>query len=277
VAAATADRRWLVAALACAAATARVACAQDTTILAQPVSVIARSDSQPADPPRYFPFTLTVARGDQSFAYRTLIVAVADEDEAIGVLRQTIGWKDNHLFVREECGGGNMWRCDVDHVFALRGGRLVPLGEEIGGSRSQGPGALYRNGYFVDMYDRLENNSLTTHAGAPSFALYLKESGGALAVDLDRTWKEGRAGYERNRKEIARIEANRAIDPRARDETLASLLLHNAALAAYCGRKAELEQTMRDAQRLLPAERRAAFEAVVRQVQPGELPAPRRS
>jgi len=270
------QRLGVLTALLCAL-TARAAGAQDVTLLSQPVSVTARSESQPGDPARYFPFTLTVSRGGQAFAFKTLIVAVADQEDAIEVLRRTIGWKDRYLFVREECGGGNTWRCDVDQVFAFRGDRLVHLGEQIGGSRSQGPGALFRNGYFVDMYDRLETNALTTHAGAPSFAIYMKDTNERLTVDLDRTWKEGRAGYERNRKELARIGSNRSMDSPGRSETQTSLLLDNAALARYCLKNEPLEQTMREAQRLIAPERLATLQSIVRQISPGELPAPRRS
>ena len=260
-----------------AAAPAIAAPAADVTILSQPVAVTARPDSQPGDPREFFPFTLTVSRGAGTFTYKTIIVAVPSQEEAIEVLKRTIGWKDGYLFVRQECGGGNMWRCDVDQIFALRSDRLVRIGEEAGGSRSQGPGAFFRGGYFVDMYDRLETNDLTTHAGAPSFAIYMKERNGALVVDLARTWKEGRAAYKKNRKEITVVGRDPALDPRARAETLASLLLHNAALARYCQRSAEFDETMRDARSLLPSARWETFAALVQRITPGELPAPYRA
>ncbi|HEX6138650.1 MAG TPA: hypothetical protein VF059_13425 [Casimicrobiaceae bacterium] len=264
-------------ALICALSVAHAAEAQDFTILAQPVAVAARLDSQPGDPARFFPFTLTVSHGERSFAYKTTVVGVDDSDDAVVALKRTIGWKDRYLFVRQECGGGNRWRCDIDQVFALRGDRLVHIGEQAGGTRNQGPGAFYRRGYFVDMYDRLENNDLTTHAGAPSFAIYMKDAGDSMTVDLARTWKEGRATYGRNRKDIVRIARDRGMDPRARAEALASLLLDNAVLARYCRQAKPLEQTLQDAQQLLPGERWKTFESIVERVKPGELPAPRRS
>ena len=270
------ELRLLRIVLLCAAAPALAASA-DITILSQPVAVTARADSQPGDPREFFPFTLTVSRGERTFTYKTVIVAVPDQEEAVGVLKQTIGWKDGYLFVRQECGGGNMWRCDVDQIFAVRSDRLIRVGEEAGGSRSQGPGAFFRSGYFVDMYDRLETNDLTTHAGAPSFAIYMKERSGALVVDLARTWKEGRATYRKNRKEIMVVGREGALDTRTRSETLASLLLHNAALARYCNRGAEFDETMRDARQLLPAARWETFATLVQRVTPGELPAPYRA
>jgi hypothetical protein len=252
-----------------------VAAATGFTILERPVKVVAQPDSKPGDPARFFPFTLTVSYGGRSFMFGTLLIAVADRDQALAMLRRTIGWKDGYLFVRQECGGGNMWRCDVDQVFAVRDGRLIHIGEQLGGRRDQGPGAWFREGYFTDVYDRFESNDLTSHAGAPSFTVYMKEKHGTFVVDLTRTWAGNRNAFKRDRDEIPRVARNQEMDPRARAETLASLLLHNALLERYCLKPRLLVRTMRNAARLLPPGKEKVFKDIVDRVLPGQLPAPR--
>lgn len=243
-------------------------------ILARPVAVSARLDLAPDAPPRFYPFTITVAHEQQAYSYRTVLVAVDDLAAAAAVLRRTIGWRGGYLFARRECGGGNAWRCDVDLVYALRDGRLASIGEQIGGTRSQAPGAAYRNGHFVDVYDRLEINDLTSHAGAPSFRIYLVDRNGRLEADLAYTWRMDSRRFEASRRELARVERDRNLDPRARSETMASLLLHNAALARYCRQAGPLAETDRDARRLLAPAAYAAFERLVMTVEPGQLPRP---
>ncbi len=252
-----------------------IAATTEFAILERPVTVTARLDLKPADPARFFPFTLTVSHGRRTFIFKTVLIAVADRDQALAVLRRTIGWKGGYLFVRQECGGGNMWRCDVDQVFALRDGRLIYIGEQLGGRRDQGPGAWFCDGYFTDVYDRFESNNLTSHAGAPSFTIYMKERNGTFVVDLTRTWAGNRDAFKRDRDEIPRVARNHEMDPRARAETLASLLLHNALLERYCLKPRLLVWTMRNAARLLPSGKEKAFRSIVDRVLPGQLPAPR--
>lgn len=243
-------------------------------ILEKPVAVSAQLDSTPGAPPGLYAFTVTVAHAGQSYSYRTFLVAVDNLAAAVAVLRRTIGWRGGYLFARRECGGGNAWRCDVDLVFALRGGRLVRIGEQIGGTRSQAPGAAYRNGHFVDVYDRLEINDLTSHAGAPWFRIYLVDRDGTLAADLPYTWRMDARRFEASRRELDHVVGDRKFDPRARDETIASLLLHNAALARYCRQAVALDKTTADAKRLLAPDAYARFERLVASVVPGELPPP---
>jgi hypothetical protein len=259
-------------ALALAVAPGQVLAQRAFAILDKPVAVSAQPDSTPGAPPRFYAFTVTVAHDRQTYAYRTFLVAVDNLAAAVAVLRRTIGWRGGYLFARRECGGGNAWRCDVDLIFALRGGRLVRIGEQSGGTRSQAPGAAYRNGHFVDVYDRLEINDLTSHAGAPWFRIYLVDRDGRLAADLPYTWRMDVRRFESSRRELDHVVGDRKLDPRARDETIASLLLHNAALARYCRQASALDQTTVDAKRLLAPAAYARFERLVASVAPGELP-----
>lgn len=257
-----------------AQALAQVPAQRAFAILEKPVAVSAQLDSNPSTPPHFYTFRVTVTRDRQTYSYRTFLVAVDNVAAAVAVLRRTIGWRGGYLFARRECGGGNAWRCDVDLIFALRGGRLVRIGEQIGGTRSQAPGAAYRNGHFVDVYDRLETNDLTSHAGAPWFRIYLVDRDGRLAADLPYTWRMDVRRFESSRRELDHVERDRKLDPHARDETIASLLLHNAALARYCRQAGALDKTAVDAKRLLAPAAYARFERLVASVAPGELPRP---
>ncbi|MGH8801248.1 MAG: hypothetical protein ACREX6_02995 [Casimicrobiaceae bacterium] len=244
-------------------------------ILVRPVAVSARLSSASGTPASLFVFTVTVSHDQQAYAYRTSLVAVNDLSSAIAILKRTIGWRGGYLFARQECGGGNAWRCNVDQIFALRSGRLIRVGEQIGGQRSQAPGTAYRNGHFVDVYDRLEINDLTSHAGAPWFRIYLVDHDGILVADLPFTWRNDLRHFESSRRELARIERDPKLDPRARHETIVSLLLHNAALARYCRHPDALAQTEREAKRLLTPEVYVTFQRIIASVEPGEMPRPR--
>ena len=96
------------------------------------------------------------------------MVTMAPLKKALAVQKKHITWKGPYLLVRSECGGGNAWRCDRDAIFAARSGQLIQLGEVYAGSRTTSYQS-YRNGYFGDVYDKLENNALTGHATAPFF------------------------------------------------------------------------------------------------------------
>jgi hypothetical protein len=106
-----------------------------------------------------------------------------------------VGWKNRYLFVRESCGGGNAWRCNVEHIFRVSGDRLVELGVIFAHPESRDAGSGYGEGYFRDVYNTLEMNSITSHAAAPGFWVWLKEKNGRLVADLGRTWQENAAGY----------------------------------------------------------------------------------
>ncbi len=54
---------------------------------------------------------------------------------------------------RSECGTG--WRCPLEQVFMIRNGNLVRVGEVLAGLEGR-PGAYFRNGYFQDVYPKLE-------------------------------------------------------------------------------------------------------------------------
>jgi hypothetical protein len=86
-------------------------------------------------------------------------MGVSDDREALSQLKAGVGWKNRYLFVRESCGGGNAWRCSVDHIFRVSGDRLVELGVIFTHPESRDAGSGYGEGYFRDVYNKLESTS----------------------------------------------------------------------------------------------------------------------
>lgn len=215
-------------------------------------------------------YELVVSRGEEEFRVSTTLLGVADEREALARLQAGVGQKGKYLFVREECGGGNAWRCSVDHVFLMRGERLVTLGTIFAHPESREAGGGYDGGWFQDVYDKLEINALTSHAAAPAFRIWIQEIDGRLAADLGRTWRENRARFA-ERARLYRTGAGSAGAGRE-GEVLRAALLHNAALARYCGKEAETQAVLSSARSLLDAEVYGRLAGELSSVEPGELP-----
>jgi len=228
---------------------------------------IARVTARPRSRPGEFPvvFDLRVTHASERWAFTTAVL----EDSlprALGVLRRTTGWKDGYLFVRSDCGTGALWKCRSEVVFALRGRRLVALATLP--ARGDAVGTSLRDSVFRDLHADFEANALTTHAGAPGFAVLLRDAGGRLVADTALTWAWNARKFERNdslARATARFDStdwDRAVTPR----------FENALLAKYCGRTAELAATVREARRTLPPAVFALFDAELARLEPGALP-----
>jgi hypothetical protein len=246
--------------------------AAEFPILSGDIQVTAIQQGDPDD----FMFTLTVTHGASRFILTTgLNAGINDLQGALMTLKQTIGWKGNYLFVREECEGGNIWRCNLDHVFTLRKGRLIYIGEIAGGAERTVPGSFYNDGYFKDVYNKLECNDLTSHAKAPAIWLFIQEKGGHFHVNLHRTWQANRQQFLENMTEIQSILIRPGKEPPELPE-IADLLLFNAALTKYCKRYKEFNQTIRIAKEAVD-ESVPQILQLIADVVPGELPEKRGS
>ncbi|MBK9471647.1 MAG: hypothetical protein IPO18_05105 [bacterium] len=263
------------AAIACWLLVAGTAAGQPIAILERPVRVIA-TPQDPTPGGGWYLFDLAVEYGDQRCDLVTAVLVPAEDGEraAWARLRRTIGWKGDYLFVLNECGAGNTWKCASEAVFMLRDGRLIALGS----LRSRGPsdpgdsdeiGTSYRDGAFGDIYADCEVNDLTSHAGAPWFEVVLLEHEGSLVPDLLRTWDLNRGLYERNFR-ISRPSPD--VDPTINAYDRISAWFSMAVLAKYCDRPVELASTLAEARAVLPAEVMQLFEAELAGVEAGVLP-----
>lgn len=238
--------------------------AEEIPILSGRVKITATQQGAPDD----FCFELTVEHGGERFMVSTCPFPSRDRRDAIAKLQTSIGWKGGYLFVGEECGGGNMRRCNRDHVFALRQGRLLYIGETHGWAETPGS---YEDSYFMDVYDKFEYNRLTSHAGAPYIRLLMQEKGGRFHVDLQRTWQANRREFEANTTVIHALLAKVPKNPSGLSEDVASPLLFNAVLAKYCNRHKEFKQTMHLAKTAMGGEVQRLLQ-IIADVVPGELP-----
>ena len=193
----------------------------------------------------------------------------ANPRELFRSLAGRIGWKGGYLFIRTECPGGNHWKCFVEEVFGFHRGHLVALGAL--GERDSDPdsvGSCYREGLFYDLDADWESAS-TGHAGAPYVELALRDAGGRLQADLDRTWIRNAARFGDNRSRLREIGV--PIDAAMRFECAVNLY-QNAVIAAYCDRQDLLEETLDLARARLDPGLFAEIQASVSATAPGALP-----
>jgi hypothetical protein len=199
-----------------------------------------------------------------------------DIDEAVSRIKKSVGWKGNYLFVTDKCGGGNALRCDVEHVFTIRQGQLIYIGSIQRGLDNEGekPGSGYRNGYFFDLYDRLELSGWTSHASTPTICIAMKEKGGHFIADLERTWRENLSQYKQNLEDIKGLKDKKYDDDEdfVEENQILEIVRKNAIIAKYCRHQGELMQVMKEAKSILKEGDFKMIEVLLNEVVPGELP-----
>jgi len=78
--------------------------------------------------------------------------------EVIIYRKKDIYWKGNYLFLATAESNGNSSKCYTTQVFTLRNNKLIHLGYLFSDA------ADYKNGFFYDLYNKLELSTLTSHA-----------------------------------------------------------------------------------------------------------------
>ncbi|MFB3819633.1 MAG: hypothetical protein ACE147_18410, partial [Candidatus Methylomirabilales bacterium] len=179
---------------------------------------------------------------------------------AVEAQRAATRWREPYLLVGVLRGG---WRESLDVVFLLERGRLRHLGEV--------EAASYSGGGFRDTYDKLEQNELTSRAGAPVLPLILEVREGRLRVNLAKTWAESERRFQENFATIRDMMRRVTVSP-AELRELADMVVFNAVLARYCERPDALEATLDT--RALSAADMKTLQAMLARVVPGELPRP---
>ena len=222
-------------------------------LLEKPVRVVARPIGRAAN---VYECELTVSAGGRSVRIETMPV-VPTLPRAVEAIRERVHWKDGYLFVGTDCGGGNAWCCYAERVFAIRDGELIDFGHVC--SRDvHAAGSSFDGHRFIDMYDVLEGNALTSHAEAPEFPVVRVRSGGTLVTDRDATWEMNQRTFESVARSLAKA--------RRGQYGLKQHILLDAALAKYCGRTTELRETMSLARRLLTQEERSRLGEALEEV-----------
>ncbi len=173
--------------------------AAPTVFLESPVRVVA--ETLPGAAANTTKLVLTVQHGSGTFLLN--VTQRGSATEALSAQKTASGWKDDYLFIRDDClndpNAVNAWRCVVDHVFMIAedarsksGGRLIYVGEVFAGEECiDAPRigcALYK-GTFSDIYDWLEDNAQLPRAESPAVLIESTVQGGVFTVDLEDTWK----------------------------------------------------------------------------------------
>lgn len=215
-----------------------------------------------------YDFEISVIYGKNQFRISSMIIGVRNIDEAVSQIKESTGWKDNYLFVPSECGGGTDWRCNTEHVFSIRRGELVHIGE-VKNSGSK-PGSSYVNGYFYDVYDGLEENGLTSHVDSPVIDIVMKEKEGRFTVDLERSWQKNQNQYKQNLEDIKQLKGEK-YDKSSMERIIVKAVLFNAALTKYCRRQKEFENVVQEAKSSFRDDKFRIFEDVLTKVVPGDL------
>lgn len=214
----------------------------------------------------YYELQITVTTGQQKYEVDTALNGPENLKAVTRHLKKTIGWKGPYLFVRSECGGGNAFRCNKDYVFRLSGNKLIKIGEIAvwenmpGGEETIGPG--YQHGYFLDIWNDLEENDLTSHAEGPSIKLSLQDRDDKLVMNKDQTWKRNLPQYRANEIELSRRAKHNSKTSLKLFE-LNSQLLFNAALSRLTERKQEYQETLDLAKLMIGKVGVASLESII--------------
>lgn len=214
---------------------------------------------------------IKVSGGGASFSSESYGYASHNQskDDFLASLRRQTGWNADVLFVPHSCGGGNAWRCNLQLLYRITGGKLIELGSVEAGPEGQPPGSTFHDGVIEDSFDLLETNSLTSHAAAPWFTIVLRVTPEHLVPDADRTWERNAWEYRNNETRLTCT--GPGCEPIVDPEERAGLLLHNAALAKYTGREYELTTAIALAEQNLDEMQFKAFKKELGLVKPSAL------
>ena len=210
-------------------------------------------------------FYIEVAHAGQTETISTTFFADT-YPAAVRHLRKAVAWRPPYLFVVSECGGGNTWSCEMEGVFRIEGGRFADLGPFVVEGETTAA-TSYDHGYFLDLYDKLEDKAPLSHAGVPNFSIAFRERDGHLALDLEETWR-------RNRQEVLDTLAKDWPTSREEpcDESRMAPFAQALAIARYCDKEDVVVQIFAKAARVLTPDDLESLDQVGQMVFPGELP-----
>jgi hypothetical protein len=192
-------------------------------------------------------------------------VIAGTQTEAERVLRKQVQWQAPYLFVHSSCGAGRNLRCEGETVFKIVESSATRLGDVIG----MAP-AVYAQGRFLDVYDKLEGQLDPAQALTPRFVIVLDDAGRQLAANAAATWSANSTAWQEHaarltttsRQQLAEAELSKYL----------SALISNAALARYCNRNDELQQLLNSAHSVLTVGQLRMMTDTLSKVVPLEAP-----
>jgi len=176
----------------------------------------------------------------------TALTGVSELKSALESLRQAVAWTPPYLFVQLGCGGGNAWLCDRVIVFKVDDGiatHLVSVAAQDGP-----PDDVFTGHYFIDTYDKLEQDYGFGHAEAPWFSIAIEDTAQGLVVSAEATWL---LNHDRYRSHS---------------------VFTQAVLAKYCGKQRELQRVVESALPTLESADTTLLFETLDAIVPSELP-----
>ncbi len=236
--------------------------AAEVALLETPVKVTATLNARAEGG---FAAQIGVHNGPIAQLVSTMVLANTQSD-AERVLRRQVQWRSPYLFVHSSCGHGRSLRCEGETVFKVIDATATRLGDVIGTAP-----AVYHQGHFLDVYDKLDGQLELTPELTPRFVIVLDDAGRQFAVNAAATWS-GNADAQR---EHANLMATASADGTVSEAELSqyvSALVSNAALARYCNRHDELQQLLSSARSVLAVGQLRLVTDALSRVVPLELP-----
>ena len=195
------------------------------------------------------------------------VLAHPDDMDYVPAFSSAVTTWNGYLLIEDD-GGGNGWRADQAHIFAIRAGRLFQLGIIV--SEMQTAGSLVEQEVrdsreFLDLDNQFETNPLTGHADAVGIVIALKENAGRLVYQPKWCWRlnGGDEGRRWNDQHLAQTQGL---------EATAAQLLQRAAIDRYCDRTDMLVADLDRARALFPPAKYTVLAGLVRHMTVGKLP-----
>ena len=221
------------------------------TIVRLPVNVVAACQAIDATA---FDCVVTARLGTDVVNTRTVMIGmVGGAQQAFASIRATTVWRNRHLFIRSECGGGTIWSCSTERVLAIQHRRLVVVGDFIVGEARRPAQSFTRSG-FLDYYDKLEEvRSPLSHGARPWFPLVLTWRSADLVVNASATWALNAVSYRQSIRGLPvskRVRQASDCDT-AIDSELLGQFAQPLAIALFCHRPNESRAVLRRAAAVL--------------------------
>jgi len=215
--------------------------------------------------PGYFP-KASIIITDASHSLKLDVMMKPSDAENPSALNEEVekifSERPNYILVYNSCGGGNAWRCDREYV--VRRSDLRNLGEvapQGGADETPDSGKSLSAGLFKDIYDHLESNGITPHAGAPGVKIIVRERNDNLYVDPELTTELNK---DRLTAALSAVQDTEKPD--------AAAFLYAALFAKYLDRQKSYVAVMAKAKTVLDQDDFRNLQNDINRVHPFELP-----
>ncbi len=187
-----------------------------------------------------YEFVATVDAPLQRYRFITFIPRI-DSSDGLEKQRNLSGWKDDFLFVRQQCGQPAEWRCTVDQVFTRQGAALVHVGA-VESAKCKELGCSVKDGLFTDLFDAYQINPVTGATDAPPLPIARRLKDKELVSDLPATWAMNQGAYNASIACLEKVAAVGFAEPCEKNMSAWSAFVFAAKLTRYTDRQREWDE-----------------------------------